>query len=222
MLGTPAGGAGWQILLPEPPPFRNPAWFGVKYPLWRARCVPGWVCERRPHWALPCSPGKAFLKGFLGEVFLACPWMPSMHRHGLGGALLAGGSPPWGSWLLGAPGPCSARRGGGRGGDERESWKLKSRALVAPKAWKKTYLQSPFFKNFLIKPFVFAVISSSCRPRIFQALSHPAPRGSGELRGAARPAEGDHTLRGLYCSRGGRFSGAVFPIISLNPPVNPI
>lgn len=31
------------------------------------------------------------------------------------------------------------------------------------------------FKNFLIKPFVFAVISSSCRPRIFQAL--PA-RGS--------------------------------------------
>jgi len=39
------------------------------------------------------------------------------------------------------------------------------------------------FKNFLIKPFVFAVISSSCRPSIFQALSHPSPRARGSCAG---------------------------------------
>lgn len=117
-----------------------------------------------------------------------------------------------GSWLLGAPGPCSAAPAPSplvvvAGEGEMETQVQSPRSA---KSLEKNLSPISLFKNFLIKPFVFAVISSSCRPRIFQALSHPAPRGSGELRGAARPAEGDHTLRGLYCSRGGRFLGLFF------------
>lgn len=62
-----------------------------------------------------------------------------------------------------------------REGETREKMETQVQSHHSAKSLEKNLSPISLFKKFLIKPFVFAVISSSCRPRIFQAL--PA-RGS--------------------------------------------
>lgn len=103
-----------------------------------------------------------------------------------------------------------SHRGGGEKGGNEGKMETQVQSHCSAKSLEKNLSPISLFKNFLIKPFVFAVISSSCRPSIFQALSHPSPCGSGELHWCVRTAEGDHTLCGFYCSHEGRFLGLFF------------
>ncbi|OPJ77596.1 hypothetical protein AV530_008742 [Patagioenas fasciata monilis] len=106
------------------------------------------------------------------------PWWilvnPGESRRGLTGreAKITGDPPPVSSWRH--------REGGNEGKMETQA-----RSHRSAKSLQKNLSPVSLFESVLIKPFVFAVISSSCRAGIFQALSVP-----GEPRCSVRAAEG--------------------------------